>query len=199
MGHNDSSDFEKLAKALSSLTGKFSSLNDVLAAFGLANLPEAQRYGILFGLCVFALTITAVMMLLIFGGSFARMAEQSSTKEPTVQDVVQLRKNRPLLFESLLETRDRMLKENYPPPPKPVQGTTKLTEMMLNVSCKDVADLVAEDQKKRKEAAKYIPEGYYENYKKAYLTCQDKPGGKSQCPRLVLVYAAQRFVKRVCV
>jgi len=178
MSYDSTSDFDKLKQALSSLSGKFSSIDDLLAAFGLANLPTAQRYGILFGFCVFILTITAVMSLLVLGGSFARIAQQSKTADPTIKDAVQVRKDRALLLERLLEARERMLKENYPPPPKPVQST-KLTEMLLNVSCTgDVADLVAEDSKKRQAATRRIPEGYEENYKKAYLTCQDKPGGK---------------------
>lgn len=181
MSYDDTSDLDKLKQALSSLTAKFSSVDDFLAAFGLASLPTAQRYGIFFGLCVFCLTITAVMILLIFGGSFARIAQQTKTKDPTIKDAVQVRKDRPLLLERLLESRERMLKENYPPPPKLTQ-TTKLTEMLLNEACKgDVADLVAEDSKRRVAAARQIPEGYEENYKRAYMTCQDKPGGKFLC------------------
>lgn len=177
MPHDGSSDFEKLTRALESLTGVFGSVDNFLAAFGLANMPTAQRYGILFGICVFTLTLVAVITLLIMGGTFTRMAEQAKTSGPTVPDAITARRMRALLFERLLEARDRMLKENYTPTP-PVNGLTKLTQMLLNVSCKDVADLVAEDASKRKAAERYIPLGYQENYRTAYLTCQDKPGGK---------------------
>jgi RimJ/RimL family protein N-acetyltransferase len=177
MPHDGSSDFEKLTRALESLTGVFGSVDNFLAAFGLANMPTAQRYGILFGICVFTLTLVAVITLLIMGGTFTRMAEQAKTAGPTVPDAITARRMRALLFERLLEARDRMLKENYTPTP-PVNGLTKLTQMLLNVSCKDVADLVAEDASKRKAAERYIPLGYQENYRTAYLTCQDKPGGK---------------------
>lgn len=185
MSFDDStSDIEKLKQAFSSLTEKFSSVDDLLGAFGLANLPTAQRYGIFFGCCVFILTITAVMILLIWGGSFARIAQQSKTADPTIKDAVQVRQERALLLERLLEARERMMKENYPSAPPKTTQTTKLTEMLLNVSCTgDVADLVAEDSDKRNNAAatRHIPEGYEENYKTAYRTCQDKPGGKSRC------------------
>lgn len=177
MSYDDTSDIDKLKQALSSLVGKFSSVDDMLAAFGLDTLPTAQRYGIFFGFCVFTFTITAVMLLLILGGSFARIAQQAKTNDPTTKDAVQVRKDRALLLERLLETRNRMLKENYSPPPPPMKSKTKLTEMLMNEYCKDVADLVAEDSKKRQAATRHIPEGYEENYKLAYRTCQDKPGG----------------------
>lgn len=178
MSNDMASDLDKLKQAFSSLTGTFSSVEDILAAFGFNTLPTAQRYGIVFGICVFTLTITTVMVLLIFGGTFARIAEQTKGGGETVKDAVHVRKSRPLLFERLLETRERMLKENYPPPPKRTQ-TTPLTEMLLNVPYNNVADLVPEDDPKGKKQAtkRQIPQGYEENYKKAYLTCQDKPGG----------------------
>lgn len=171
------SDIEKLKQAFSSLTEKFASVNDFLGAFGLADLPTAQRYGIFFGVCVFTLTILTVMTLLILGGSFARIAQQSKTSEPTIKDAANVRKDRALLLERLLEARDRMCKENYPSPPS-TTTSTKLTEMLVNVSCTgDVADLVAEDSKKQTLVKRHIPDGYEENYKRAYRTCQDKPGG----------------------
>jgi hypothetical protein len=185
MPHDDSSDFEKLTKALKSLTGAFGSVDDLLAAFGLANMPMAQRYGILFGFCVFTFTIIAVVFLLVMGGTFKRMAEQSKTAAPSVPDAITARKSRALLFERLLEMRDYMLQNNYTPVP-PVKGLTKLTEMLLNVSCKDVTNLVAEDASKRIAAERYIPPGYQANYRVAYQMCQDKPGGMNHYSLLSL-------------
>lgn len=185
MPHDDSSDFEKLTKALGTLTGAFGSVDDLLAAFGLDNMPVAQRYGILFGVCVFTFTIIAVISLLVMGGTFKRIAEQSKTAAPTVPDAITARKSRALLFERLLEMRDYMLQNNYTPVP-PVKGLTKLTEMLLNVSCKDVTNLVAEEASKRKDAERYIPPGYEANYRTAYQTCQDRPGGKVHCSLISL-------------
>lgn len=166
MSNDFNSDLDKLKQALSSLSGKFSSVQDILESFGLANLPTAQRYGILFGICVFTLTITAVLMLLIYGGTFARIQQESKGNNKVVVPEA-VRKSRPLLLERLLEARDRMLAENYPPPP-PRTKSTPLTEMLLNVNYNG-------------NKQQQIPEGYEETYKKAYLTCQDKPGGTSTC------------------
>jgi hypothetical protein len=162
MSNDFNSDLDKLKQALSSLSGKFSSVQDILESFGLANLPTAQRYGILFGICVFTLTITAVLMLLIYGGTFARIQQESKGNNKVVVPEA-VRKSRPLLLERLLEARDRMLAENYPPPPLRTKSTP-LTEMLLNVNYNG-------------NKQQQIPEGYEENYKRAYLTCQDKPGG----------------------
>jgi hypothetical protein len=168
----DLSDFEKIAKALSFV--KFTSVDDVLTALGLANLPTAQRYGIVVGICVFTLTVMTVLMLLVFGGSFARMAEQSKTGVPTVPEPIQARKSRALLLERLLEARERMMKENATKDPD------VLTKRLENVACKNVAipDLVEEASKRPKSGGdRYIPPGYQENYAIAYRKWQDKPGG----------------------
>ena len=175
MSNDINNDLDKLKQALSSLSGKFSSVQDILESFGLASLPTAQRYGILFGICVFVFTITTVLMLLIYGGTFARIQQQSQGNA-VVKEAQEVRKSRPLLLERLLEARDRMLAENYPPPPKRTK-CTPLTEMLLNVNYNNTIAL--NDKNKKNGTRHEIPEGYEENYKKAYLTCQDKPGGTS--------------------
>ena len=52
MAH-DTSDIQKLQLALQEIVIRFGSVENVLDAFGLSNLPTAQRYGILFGFVVF--------------------------------------------------------------------------------------------------------------------------------------------------
>lgn len=176
--NDDTSDFEKLKNAFHTLTGHVSSVDDFLAAFGLINMPSAQRYGIMFGFIVFILTICAVVTLLVLGGSFSRMAEQLQTGEVTVPDPVSARSKRSLLLEHLLESRDRMVKENYPPP-KTTTEITKLMAMILNVPIRsgNVAELTDESEEKRVTQSRFIPPGYQKDYVEAYKACQDKPGG----------------------
>lgn len=207
----DTSDFEKLTTAVSSLTA-ISSFDDILEAFGLLSLPTAQRYGIMFGMLVFTFTVTAVITLLILGGSFKRIAEQSQTGGATIPDAVTARANRALLLERLLEARERMTRENYPEESEggkiangngtsEKQRFTNLTKMLMNVAPSlekvgEVSNLVSEEEKfkskkaekatasaneqqKREEILRCIPEGYEENYVTAYRKCQEKPGGNT--------------------
>ena len=175
---DDTSDFEKLKNAFHTLTGHVASVDDFLAAFGLINMPSAQRYGIMFGFIVFILTICAVVTLLVLGGSFSRMAEQLQTGEVTVPDPVSARSKRSLLLEHLLESRDRMVKENYPPPQTTTE-ITKLMAMILNVPIRsgNVAELTDESEEKRAKQSHFIPPEYQKDYVEAYKACQDKPGG----------------------
>lgn len=172
---HDSSDFEKLTKALSTLTGHFASVDDLLTAFGLANMPLAQRYGIMFGFMTFILTVCSVLVLLTMGGSFKRMAEQAAQGEVSVPDVVTARSGRPLLLERLLAARARMTNLNYTKP-KVSAVDTKLTSMILNVDigCSNVPDLVDSSSPKTN---RIIPTTYQNEYVEAYRKCQDRPGG----------------------
>jgi len=187
----NSSDLDKLFAALSALTS-IQSLDDVLASFGLKDLPSAQKYGIIGGCITFALTVTTVIILLVMGGSFQRMAEQAESGESTVPTVVEARIGRPLILERLVEARDRMVK-NYKQDEEKMavkQGDrTVLTKLLLNIA-PDIAkatalmgSLIDETDKctiKNDELKKYLPEGYEENYIDAYRLCQDKPGGKNR-------------------
>jgi len=174
----DSSDFEKLTKAFTLLTGHFSSFDDFLAAFGLANMPAAQRYGIMFGVLTFVLTVSSVVALLTFGGSFKRIAEQSAQGDVIVPDVVTSRSGRPLLLERLLEARERMITKNYEKP-QTSTSDSKLTKMVLNVDIGSgkVSDLVDESAATRNAQERLIPPGYQAEYVEAYRKCQDKPFG----------------------
>ena len=172
---DESSDFEKLTKALSTLTGHFASVDDLLTAFGLSNMPPAQRYGIMFGFMTFILTVCSVLVLLTMGGSFKRMAEQAAQGEVSAPDVVTARSGRPLLLERLLAARARMINLNYTTP-KVSTVDTKLTTMILNVDigCGNVPDLVDSSSAK---ANRIIPPDYQNEYVEAYRKCQDRPGG----------------------
>jgi len=202
----DESDWDKIMNALSSVIG-IASFDDLLATFGLVDMPMAQRYGILFGCLTFTLTVTAVICLLIFGGSFKRIAEQANDADATIPDAITAREGRPLILERLVDARERMMKENYPEKDTVFckdGKCTNLTKMLLNVSpafdkIKEVSNLIDEDEKvkakkkgsspnpkvdpgaekKKQEIRKYIPDGYEENYVGAYRKCQDKPGGKT--------------------
>lgn len=187
----DSSDLEKLLNAVSFLTA-IRSPDDIFEAFGLATLPTAQKYGIIFGICVFTLTIITVMTLLVLGGSFKRIIEQENGGS-TMPSAIEERINRPLLLERLLEAQERLLK-NYPTEPV-TEGFTNLTKMLMNIAPdvakakETMAALVQEEDsgnggndenaksKKEAELKKLIPDGYEANYIKAYRKCQDKPGG----------------------
>ena len=186
------SDFEKLKLALGTLA-KFASVEDALEMFGLSDLPVAQRYGILGGCVIFTLTISSVFFLLVFGGSFTRMAQQAETGENTIPKAVELRKGRALLLERLLDASERMV-GNYPSEPV-TEGMTILTKTLLNLSpniekAKAMTALIErmeketdkgksnpEIEKKRQELRKFLPDGYEEIYIEAYQRCQDKPGG----------------------
>lgn len=176
---DETSDFEKLKNAFHTLTGHVSSVDDFLAAFGLTNMPAAQRYGIMFGFLVFTLTICAVVTLLVLGGSFARMTEQMQTGEVTVPDPVTARSYRPLVLEYLLEARDRMMKDNYPAIATDT-ARNKFMNMILNVpiqSGANIAELTDESELKRTKQARFVPVEYQNDYVEAYRLCQDKPGG----------------------
>jgi hypothetical protein len=185
-------DFEKLQIAFRELSSKFGSVDDILQAFGLAEMPQAQRYGIFFGCIVFTLTITAVIMLLTLGGSFKRIAEQAQTGESTLLTAAEARQQRALLLERLLEGRERMVR-NYTDPPT-TDKATSLTKMLLNEAPdspldsdlllldenKDSGNTSTGKTKKKKDAAnktRYIPPFYEQNYIDAYRKCQERPGG----------------------
>lgn len=180
--NNEMSDMDKLWSAFSTITDHFSSVDSMLEAIGLAGLPTAHRYGILFGIVTFVCTVTAVITLLVLGGSFDRIKEQSRTGTSSVPSVVEARNSRPLLLERLIEARERMMRENYPEENKMTNGLTNLAKMLLNIApgvkAKEVAELVDEDGNKRESGRSKIPEGYVEEYCIAYRACMDKPGGR---------------------
>lgn len=179
-------DFEKLQIAFREISGKFGSVDDLLRAFGLADMPQAQRYGVMFGCIVFLLTITAVLTLLTLGGSFKRIAEQAETGESTLLTAAEARQQRALLLERLLEGRERMVRQ-YPDPPT-TDKATHLTTMLLNDAPESPLDEFELNENgdsantgTTRAAAKktrYIPEFYEENYIDAYRKCQDRPGGR---------------------
>ena len=189
-------DLEKLRLAVREITDKFGSVDGFLEALGLSEMPQAQRYGILFGCAVFACTISAVLALLVLGGSFRRVAEQAQTGESTVPTAGEARAKRALLLEILLEGRQRM-EQRYPQPPT-TEKPTPLTVALLNVAPGPAApprsgDTAAADEnatptpssssdkkkKKKQQQQRYIPPFYEENYIQAYRKCQDRPGGAS--------------------
>ena len=180
----DTSDFEKLQMAFSEITAKFGSIEDILEAFGLADMPKAQRYGVLMGCIVFFCTVTTVVALLVFGGSFKRLAEQEQTGEATIESDYKVRQDRPLLLERLLDARERLLSLNYPDRVKRKDRRTKLTKMLLNVPPpKDTPGDIVEDNSTKLAVNKKLDraevmEGFKENFIWAYRKCQDKPGGK---------------------
>jgi hypothetical protein len=180
MGVANTSDFEKLKAAFQTLTGHVSSFEELMKAFGLSNMPTAQRYGIFFGFIVFVCTIGAVGSLLVMGGTFQRIAEQATTGDVVVPDPIRARNSRALLYERLLQARDRMVKDNYEAV-KTTTGNTNLMLMLMNLTVKPpkVADLASEDVSKRTKQESYVPPGYQADYVEAYRNCQDKPGGKS--------------------
>ncbi|KAL7463216.1 hypothetical protein ACHAXS_003595 [Conticribra weissflogii] len=177
---NDPSDLDKLRDALSSITS-ISTIDDVLAAFGLLDMPAAQKYGIMFGCLTFTLTVGAVLTLLTLGGSWKRIEEQERSGESvSAPDAVTQRKRRALLLERLLEMREWMLKTNYPEQNirsgngddegnETRSKFTALTSMLMMVTPEEV------EKKGKKEFV--FPENYQEEYKAAYRRCQDKTGG----------------------
>jgi hypothetical protein len=178
--NEDTGDFDKLRKAFTELTAMFGSTDDLLKAFGLADMPQAQRYGIFFGCLVFICTVTAVITLLFLGGTMKRIQEQAETGDATMLSPQAARAQRALLLENLLEGRERMVR-NYTESPK-TEGFTSLTTMLMNVAPKtdEITDLVSDDDKKEKkkqEIRRVIPPYYEENYVASYRKCQDRPGG----------------------
>lgn len=179
----DSSDFEKLQMAFQEITTKFGSVEDILEAFGLAEMPRAQRYGVLMGCVVFTCTVSAVFALLIFGGSFKRMEQQEQTGEATIESNYKARADRPLLLERLLGDRERLLSLNYPDREQPKARRTRLTKMLMSIPPpKDIPEVVDDSAakqavNKKKDRAEQM-NGYKENFVWAYRKCQDKPGGK---------------------
>ena len=178
----DASDFEKLQIAFQEITQKFSSVNDILEAFGLAELPTAQRYGILFGVIVFTLTVSTVMALLVFGGSFRRIAEQAETGKTSVESDYKVRLKRPLLLERLLEAQEWLERENYPDRPGRTSERTNLSKMLCSVPPHaEKEDKNNEKQTKNalqsKDNRAAVMVGYKQNFVIAYRKCQDKPGG----------------------
>jgi hypothetical protein len=181
----DVSDLDKLFEALSFLKN-IRDFDSILAAVGLDSLPTAQKYGILFGIITFTVTVTTVICLLVLGGSFKRMADQAKTGVASIPDAIEERITRPLLLERLLDAQERLL-DKYSQPLL-TEKMTPLCEMLLNIApdvakAKEVMDnLIVENEvdKKKKDAKlkDFIPEGYEENYVQAYRRCQDKPGGE---------------------
>jgi hypothetical protein len=181
----DTSDFEKLQMAFQDVTAKFGSIEDILVAFGLADMPKAQRYGVLMGCIVFSCTVGAVLALLAFGGSFKRIAEQTQTGDYTIESDFQTRQDRPLLLERLIDARERLLAENYPDRKQRKSRRTNLTKMLLGVPPpKDIPGVVDDNGakqsvgKKQDRAAEM--EGFKENFAWAYRKCQDQPGGEKK-------------------
>jgi len=82
-------------------------------------------------------TLTAVFGLLLLGGTFTRIAEQTKDDEAVVPTSVQGREGRPLMLERLLEARER-LTSNYGkgegPRASVAEGFSALTMMMMNVA-----------------------------------------------------------------
>lgn len=179
--NSDTSDFEKLQLAFQEITSKFGSLNDILEAFGLAELPTAQRYGILFGFVVFTVTVSTVIALLVFGGTFQRIAEETKTGKVSVESDYRVRLDRPLLLERLLDAQKRLLQQNYPNRPKRQEQITNLTKMLCSAIPSDETTssngTTGNDNFDFSNQRAEIMIGYKENFFMGYRKCQDKPGG----------------------
>ena len=199
-----SSDWEKLQLVWREMSQKMGSLHDILEAFGVADLPVAQRYGILFGCLVFVITVSSVIVLLVVGGSFRRMAEQSEAGTTCITPS-EARAQRPLLLESLLESRERLLRR-YQQQQKQKQQSrssshlyTPLTRLLLQQAPdapleddddddvdtdenatpnQDPSKHTNKNNSTSSKGERYIPPMYQEHYLEAYRTCQDKPGGE---------------------
>jgi hypothetical protein len=195
------SDMDKLYTALHDVLASFGSVESMLQAFGLAQMPTAQRYGILFGVIVFGGTVGSVVLLLFLGGSFQRMQEQSVTGESTLLSAGQTRRQRALLYEQLLAARQRMVADYE----KSSSSSTlaenaaaffsPLLQLLLNQAPSKVQrppDLVLDERDKNSKPPQqplptkspsnpeqFVPHMYKENYVKAYRRCQDRPGGKN--------------------
>ena len=154
------SDLDKLTSALSILPLTPTALFE---AFGLSNLPTAQKYGIFLGILTFTLTVGTVLTLLTLGGSWKRIEIQEKSGEiTTAPDSVVQRKKRALIMERLLENRDWMMKR-YATYHHGDDPFTPLTELLMTFAPKN-----------EKESNSI----YKQNYTKAYRRCQDKPGGE---------------------
>ena len=148
-----------------------------MESFGLSDLPIAQRYGILCGFITFVCTVSAVVALLIFGGTFKRIVEQSQTGKPSVESDYRVRLSRPLLLERLLSAQVRMMKLNYSNRPERKEGTTNLTKMLSSEAPpKSKAGEKVENFDFSQQNAESMV-GYKQNYFMGYRKCQDKPGG----------------------
>ncbi len=113
------------------------------------------------------LTVIAVLSLLTFGGTWKRIEEQAKFgASATAPDSIKQRKQRALLMERLLESREWMLRTNYPETNKDRGDNEKLTPLttMLMMEAPIMEKITKE---------------YEDNYKAAYLRCQDKPGGET--------------------
>lgn len=154
-------------------------------------MPSAQWYGVLFGCLTFFCTVTAVVTLLFLGGSFERIKQQAETGTPTVPSVVEARASRPLLLESLLEARARLLKK-YATMDGSSSKFSILTRMLMNEAPNNVAsvnDLVHEKSSKRTAAKNQVSSEFEQNYAIAYRMCQDKPGGEFKKDKCLLPYS----------
>jgi hypothetical protein len=216
-------DFEKLQLAWQDFTTKFGSVTNILQAMGLAELPTAQRYGIFFGFLVFVLTISTVLVLLVLGGTWQRiLAEQQQQQKNnnnnnidnvdenglvSIQSDFQVRLERPLLLERLLQSRQWLLQQNYAQCMERISKTvtttvtttttttsiTNLTKTLSNVAPpqeNDDKDENSNNNNNNKNSNTAIFDfsnqraetmvGYQQNYFMGYRKCQDKPGGKYQ-------------------
>ena len=180
--HNSTgSDTDKLFQALSEITSKFQNVETILQTFGLSTLPIAQRYGILFGCMTFIITIAAVLLLLVLGGTFTRIAKEANKDhDDRLIDVTSsapsdIRQQRSLLYEELLEQRQRMMLLRYSNDSTKQDGggagsgssVTEFTKMLCNVAPSTSNHRLLPAQQS----------GYEENYRLAYRQCQDRPGG----------------------
>jgi hypothetical protein len=192
------SDMDKLYTALHDILASFGSVDAMLQAFGLAQMPSAQRYGILFGVIVFCGTVSSVVVLLFLGGSFQRMQEQSVSGESTLLSAGQTRRQRALLYEQLLAARQRMVADYEKSSSSPSSAAnapefSPLLQLLLNQAPSKVQrlpDLLEEREQNSKpmqqppqtspQPEQFVPHMYKENYVKAYRRCQDRPGGKNR-------------------
>ena len=176
--NSDASDLEKLRLAFHEISNSFGSVESLLESFGLSELPIAQRYGILFGVIVFTLTIATVFALLVFGGSFQRITEQAKTGKVSVESDYRVRLERPLLQERLISAQVRMMTSNYPNRYNRKEGYTNLTKMLSSLTPPkdDDGNNVENFRFGEQNAEKMI--GYKQNYFMGYRKCQDKPGGE---------------------
>lgn len=186
----DASDIEKLQLAFQEITSSFGSVENVMESFGLSELPVAQRYGILFGFVVFTLTVSTVFALLVFGGTFKRIAEQTQTGKVSIESDYRVRLERPLLLERLVAAQVRMMTSNYPTRYIRKEGLTNLTKMLLSAAPpNDDQDDVAVNFDFSEQNAESMV-GYQQNYFMGYRKCQDKPGGATLIGRPEARYEA---------
>ena len=170
------SDYDKILQSLSVVTS-IKSIDDILSAFGLLNMPPAQKYGIAFGILTFTLTVIAVLSLLTLGGTWRRIEEQSRLgASSSAPDAITQRKRRPLLLERLLEGREWMMSVNYPKDgPRAKRANLTKMLMMVNPSGEGKGRNTVDEVGTGGDAQ--LSMGYQKNYHIAYRHCQDKPGG----------------------